>query len=91
MSGNRTISTTTRLFFLQGKAPKEIHAILPETLACFLPVRAKDLSVPLYTCFVSLKALYEQGIWALADLNIHFYEWRNTIFSHGTGVDGCIK
>ena len=34
-------------FFLQGKAPKEIHAILPETLACFLPGRAKDLSSPL--------------------------------------------
>ena len=36
-------------FFLQGKAPKEIHAILTETLACFLPGRAKDLSAPLYT------------------------------------------
>ena len=33
---------------LQGKAPKEIHAILIETLACFLPVRAKDLLVTLY-------------------------------------------
>jgi len=33
-----------KLFFLQGKAPKEIHAILTETLACFLPGRAKDLS-----------------------------------------------
>jgi len=31
---------------LQGKAPKEIHAILTETLACFLPCRAKDLSAP---------------------------------------------
>jgi len=31
-----------KLFFLQGKAPKEIHAILTETLACFLPGRAKD-------------------------------------------------
>jgi len=31
-------------FFLQGKAPKEIHAILTETLACFLPGRTKDLS-----------------------------------------------
>jgi len=29
---------------LQGKAPKEIHAILTETLACFRPGRAKDLS-----------------------------------------------
>ena len=31
---------------LQGKAPKEIHAILTETLASFLPGRAKDLSAP---------------------------------------------
>ena len=30
----------------QGKASKEIHAILRETLACFLPGRAKDLSAP---------------------------------------------
>ena len=35
-------------FFLQGKAPKEIHAILTEILAFFLPGRAKDLSAPLY-------------------------------------------
>ena len=34
--------------FLQGKAPKEIRAILTETLACFLPGRAKDLSATLY-------------------------------------------
>ena len=34
-------------FPLQGKAPKEIHAILTKTLACLLPGRAKDLSVPL--------------------------------------------
>ena len=35
-----------QVFFppLQGKAPKEIRAILTETLACFLPGRAKDLS-----------------------------------------------
>jgi len=26
----------------------EIHAILTETLACFLPGRARDLSAPLY-------------------------------------------
>ena len=32
----------------QGKAPKEIHAILTETLACSIPSRAKDLSAPLY-------------------------------------------
>ena len=33
---------------LQGKSPKEIHAILTQTLACFLPGRAKDLPAPLY-------------------------------------------
>jgi len=33
-----------KFFFLQGKAPKEIRVILTETLACFLPGRAKDLS-----------------------------------------------
>jgi len=33
---------------LQGKALKEIHAILKETLACFLPGRANDLSATLY-------------------------------------------
>ena len=54
MSGTRAISTTSRreksssFFFLQGKAPKEIHAILTETLACFLFGRAKDLSAPVY-------------------------------------------
>ena len=35
-------------FFLQGKASKKIHAILTETLACFLPDQAKDLSATLY-------------------------------------------
>jgi hypothetical protein len=44
-------------FSLQGKAPKEIHAILIETLACFLPGWAKDLSAPLYNygIFIRLK------------------------------------
>jgi len=35
-----------KFFILQGKAPKEIHAILTETLACFFPGQAKDLSAP---------------------------------------------
>ena len=33
-------------FFLQGKAPKKIRDILTETLVCFIPGRAKDLSAP---------------------------------------------
>ena len=36
------------LFFLQGTGPREIHAILTETVACFLPDRAKDLSAHVY-------------------------------------------
>jgi len=36
-----------KFLFLQGKALKEIHAILTETSACFLPGRTKDLSAPL--------------------------------------------
>jgi len=35
-------------FFLQGKALKEIHAILTEALPYFLPGQAKDLSAPWY-------------------------------------------
>jgi len=31
---------------LQGNAMKEIHAILTETLACFVSGMAKDLSAP---------------------------------------------
>jgi len=53
MSGTRDFNkietrAVIKFLFLQGKAPKEIHAILTETLACFLPGRAKDLSPPLY-------------------------------------------
>ena len=39
---------TIKFFFLQGKVPKEIHAFLKETLACFLRALAKDLSARLY-------------------------------------------
>jgi len=44
---NIEMRTVIKFVFLQGKAPKEIHAILTETLSCFLPGRAKDLSAPL--------------------------------------------
>jgi len=55
MSGTRDFNNietraVIKFFFsfpLQGKAPKKIHAILTETLACFPPGRAKDLSAPL--------------------------------------------
>ena len=38
---NMETRAVIKFVFLQGKAPKEIHAILTETLACFLPGRAK--------------------------------------------------
>ena len=39
-----------KFYFLQDKAPKEIHAILIETLAYFLAGRDKDLSAPSNVC-----------------------------------------
>jgi len=36
-----------KFFFPARQGAKGNHAILPETLVCFLPGRAKDLSAPL--------------------------------------------
>ena len=63
-------------FYLQGKAPKEIQAILTEILACFLPGQTKDLSAPLYfnhgrsssselASFFREAALPCQTVWAI--------------------------
>ena len=64
MSGTRAISTASRrelssffFFPLQGKAPKEIHAILTETLACFLPGRTKDVTAPLFSMTDSMSCV----------------------------------
>jgi len=54
-----------KFFSLQGKAPKEIHAILTETLDCLLPGRAKDLSAPLYNstvCADELRSLTSKDV-----------------------------
>ena len=45
---NIKMQAVIKFFFLQGEVPKEIHAIPTETLAYFLPGRAKDLLAPLY-------------------------------------------
>jgi hypothetical protein len=51
--------TVIKLFFLQGKAQKEIHAILTETLAFFLPGRVKYLSAPgILNSIVTEKVLF---------------------------------
>ena len=42
-----SVPTVLPAVSLQGKAPKETHAFLTDTLACFLSGRAKDLSAPL--------------------------------------------
>jgi len=65
MSGTRAISTTSRRelsssffsFPLQDKTPKEIHAILTETIACFHPGRAKNLPAPMRIYFFFLRFL----------------------------------
>jgi len=52
------IQSLIKNFFLQGKARKEIHAILTGTLACFLSGRAKNLSAHLYNLvntFISVR------------------------------------
>ena len=41
-----------KYFPLQGKTPKVFHAILTETVACFLPGRAKDLEAPLHILII---------------------------------------
>jgi len=51
-----------KFLFLQGKTPKEFHGILTETLACFLPRLAKDLSAPLYYNFTQYFSLYEEEV-----------------------------
>jgi hypothetical protein len=50
--------TCHQVYFLQGKAPKEIHPILTETLACFLSGRAKDLPPPLYSFLLRLQEIF---------------------------------
>jgi len=79
MSGTCMISTTSRhelsssFFVLQGKAPKEIHAILTETLACFLPGRAKDLSARLW---YHLGLIYSSKICAMRKNRNEEQRWK---------------
>jgi len=51
-----------KFFFLLGKSPKEIHAILTETLACFLLGRAKNLLAPLYSTHYSCRILMKHEL-----------------------------
>jgi len=58
---HRDASSHQVFFFLYGKAPKEIHAILTETLACFPPGRTKDFSGPLYLQIPSARNFYQDA------------------------------
>jgi len=60
---NNTETWAIIKFFLQGKAPKEIHAILTETLTSFLPGQTKDLSAPLYI-FLFSDLWRVRGFWS---------------------------
>ena len=53
---HRDTSCHLVFFFLQGKAQKEMHAILRKTLVSFLPGRAKNLSAPLYSAASTSKS-----------------------------------
>jgi len=70
-----------RFLILQGKAPKEIHAILTETSACFLPGRAKDLLAPLYETRGKVRM-----IWTSEKMGI-----RKMYFSGGSLNIGCMN
>ena len=51
---HRDASCHQVLLSYEARQPKEIHVILTEILAGFLPRRAKDLSAPLYKIELSL-------------------------------------
>jgi len=60
---NIEMRAVINFFFLQGKAPKEIHAIV--TNSFFLPGRAKDLSAPSYHVHAVASVLGGDEIWLL--------------------------
>ena len=78
----RAISTTSRrelssiLFSLLGKAPKVFHANLTETLACFLPGRAKDLSAPLKRNYTPYSSFFS----AFSTKSCQFLIWNFRLF-----------
>ena len=73
-------------FFLQGKAPKEIHAILPETLACFLPGGDKDLSAPLYN-FTVIQRKFKEHIKFSPPSNLAvFLTWYIKVYFSVAGI-----
>jgi len=61
------------LFFLQGRAPNEIHAALTETLACFLPGRVTTYQHP---CIIKnwdkYSVHYRPSEWKQGDIEISF-------------------
>ena len=58
---NMEARAVIKFLFLQGNARKEIHAILTETLACFLPSWTKDLSAVHMTPII-IKVLFHMSL-----------------------------
>ena len=79
-----------KFLFLQDKAPKEIHAVLTETLVRFLPGRAKDLSAPLY-CPLHMDLLNGHSKYVQSQ-NIHrAMQEEGSIFLGVTVIGHCKK
>ena len=70
----------------QGKAPEEIHAILTETLACFLPGSAKDLEAPLYSEHLTQEALEGFGDFEIGQ-EIRTAEYPDVLMLQAKGDD----
>jgi len=75
------IETVIKFFFLQGKAPKEIHAILTGTLACFLPGQAKCLPAP-----PVVSAVFHPGRQTSDTVRV-----TNNLYAYRTGQFGRVK
>ena len=73
--------------FLQCKTPKEIHAIMTETLAWFLPGRAKNLSAPLYKSMLQLEVCSGNGVGGSV-FGVLLYSFFILATSSHSGVEG---
>ena len=62
-----------KFLFPLGKAPKEIHAILTETLACFRPGRAKDLSALPYLQTMKVPGSFKTAAVTTIDTASHIF------------------
>ena len=67
---HRDASCHLVFFFLQGKAPEEMDVIRTETLACFLPGWAQDLSTPLYMLLRKIRVRNKIHLFNVSEKNL---------------------